>query len=185
MSDIWEPLETEIRSIVNPEIQAFAKFALSAAPAYFWTDPASKSGKYHPTKSRQPGGIVHHTRLVFYLANELVESMGCEAWRDEIKAAALLHDAYKNGDGTTKYGTNWAAHGQNLRGWLQSKPEWAKFAGKPGVDKVLSLCATHMGKWGGFAPRPASMEDWLLHIADMIASRKLINVDQFDESKVP
>jgi len=185
MSNVWEPLEQEIRMIVKPDIQEFVKFALESAPAYFWTDPASKSGRYHPTKSRQVGGIVHHTRLVVYFANSLVESMGCEHWRDEIIAAALLHDAFKNGDGTTKYGTNWSAHGVNLRGWLESKPKWQSFANIASVNKILDLCGKHMGKWGGTAPRPGAMEDWLIHIADMIASRRLVNIDQFDENKVP
>jgi 23S rRNA maturation-related 3'-5' exoribonuclease YhaM len=185
MANVWEPLEQEIRMIVNPEIQDFVKFALEAAPAYFWTDPASKSGRFHPTKSRGPGGIVHHTRLVVYFAMQLLESMGCEAWRDEIIAAALLHDAYKNGDGTTKYGVNWAMHGVNLAGHLKKQAGYGRFALKVSADKILDMCGKHMGKWGGAAPRPSAMEDWLLHIADMIASRKLVNIEQFDESKVP
>ena len=192
MNNVWDPLAAEIALIKRPDIQEFVKFALTVAPPYFWQDPASKSGKYHPTRSRAAGGIVHHTRLVVYFANSLVESMGCEAWRDEIIAAALLHDSFKNGDGTTKYGTNWAAHGQNLAGHLRRQAAWQQVSGEgpnssvaPHIAKVLDLCARHMGKWSGTAPRPASMEDWCVHIADMIASRKLVNIDQFDENKVP
>ena len=183
--NVWEPLEAEIKMITNPELRTFVEFALENAPAYFWIDPASKSGRYHPTKSRQVGGIVHHTRMVVYFANALVESMGCEHWRNEIIAAALLHDSFKNGDGLTKYGTNWSAHGANLRGWLEKKSRWGHFADNPSVQKTLDLCSKHMGKWGGSAPRPSSMEDWLLCTADMVASRKLVNIDQFDETKVP
>jgi hypothetical protein len=185
---VWEPLRKELDYIKSPGIREFVEWALTQAPAYFWTESAAKSGKYHPTKSRGPGGIVHHTRMVVYFALGLIESMECEAWRDEIIAACLLHDSFKNGDGLTKYGTNWAAHGANLRGWLVSKPEWQAYyyeSFRPIIDKILDMTAKHMSRWGGSAPRPASREDWVVATADYISSRKLVNIEHFDEEKIP
>ena len=185
MNNVWDPLANEINLIKRPDIRQFVQFALEAAPAYFWTVPASTSGKYHPTKCRQPGGLVHHTRMVVYFVSSLMISMECEHWHDELIAAAILHDAYKNGDSLSVRSGNWSAHGANLRGLLQRQGWWAGYGHEQYVNKILDLTARHMQKWGGSAPRPASMEDWCLAISDYVASRKLVNIDQFDESKVP
>jgi hypothetical protein len=187
MNEAWLPLSAEINLIKNPSIVAFVQFALESAPAYFWTVPASTSGKYHPTKCRAPGGLVHHTRMVVYFVSHMMLSMHCEAWHDELIAAAILHDMYKNGDNPKKFmGQNhWAAHGMHLAGHLQRQAGWAHWAGNASVNKILDLTARHMQHWGGAAPRPASMEDWCLALADYVSSRKLVNIEQFDESKIP
>ena len=187
MSEVWEPLAEEINLIGRPDIKAFVKFALESAPDYFWTVPASTSGKYHPEECRKPGGLVYHTRMVVYFVQGLMISMECEAWRDELIAAAILHDVYKNGDGTTKYGANWSAHGVNLAGHLRKQARWGAMSGEhggtisPAVAKILDLTARHMQKWGGNAPRPASMEDWCLAIADYISSRKCVKLTAFKD----
>lgn len=187
---VWTPLLQEINGISREDLRNFVKFGLSAAPAYFWTVAASTSGKYHPPECRKTGGLVHHTRMVVYFVKALMVSMECEIWRDELIAAAILHDAYKNGDDPNdrRGMAYWSAHGVHLRGLLERQADWTKWQGPDtfsSVNKVLDMCARHMHRWGPKEWQPATREDWCLAIADYVASRKLVNIVELDENKAP
>jgi HD superfamily phosphohydrolase YqeK len=189
---VWKPLEREVMLIGNELLRGFVQSSLQAAPAYFWTVPASTSGKYHPPCSRGPGGLVHHTRLVVYFVRELARGLGLEAWMDELTAAAILHDMYKNGDNPddrTRGMAHWSAHGLHARGYIEARvlggPVETAWGNNPEfcrqVNKVFELMARHMGPFGGTAPACVTREDFCLYIADYISSRKLVNITSLDE----
>ena len=51
--------EREINLIVDEDLRMAVKsYMEEAVPAYFWTDGASSSGKYHPQFAQGEGGLV-------------------------------------------------------------------------------------------------------------------------------
>jgi len=184
----WEIFFREVNNIKDENIKNFVKDAFDYAPAYFWTIAASRTGKYHPPDDVKVGGLVHHTKKVCYFAKELIVAMQCEQYADEIQAAALIHDLYKNGI-SEKIKTSmdeWSAHGLNLKKYIEQETYGGKTVEElfpdPAVQqkilKVLDLAARHMGKWGPETHPPVKREDWLLHIADYVSSRKLVVIEE-------
>ena len=57
----------ELNDIKDAKLQAFAVKLLTNAPDYFFTVPASSSGKYHPYFAREEGGLVKHNHLILNL----------------------------------------------------------------------------------------------------------------------
>ncbi len=53
-----ECLERELRYIKNERIKESGKVLVEKIPSYFFTIPASSTGKYHPLFSQGTGGII-------------------------------------------------------------------------------------------------------------------------------
>jgi len=176
MSKCEEILKTEISSIQNIDIQnyviaIFEELALD----YFWTAPASTSGKYHPKISLGNGGLVRHTKLAVYWGLELYRAMHNHSFgTDEVVAALLLHDLTKQQGGV-------GGHGVRLAKILRDRDDYCV-----AVDMIVLGIESHMGIWTkpeGKAPnwkRPGTLRNFcaLVHLADYCASRK---VDAFVE----
>jgi hypothetical protein len=96
--DRIEYFRDELALIARPEIKEFVEECIRTVPDYVFEDcPSSSSGKYHPIEELGPDGTILHTKKVFALAYELSRALDCEASRDEVCAAALLHDLLKQG----------------------------------------------------------------------------------------
>lgn len=95
----------ELNDISNPKLQEFAIRLLLNAPDYFFTIPASSTGKYHPPFSQGTGGLVRHTRCVIFFAKCNAESFDfIQKDIDLIIISALVHDILKQGkDKQSKY----------------------------------------------------------------------------------
>jgi len=183
----------ELAKIRNEEIRNYVIiFFDELGKDYFWTCPASTSGKYHPKLSLGRGGLVRHTKLAVWWGLQLVEAMSeypefkdipRTRLEDEVIAALLMHDMHKNGIGL------------NARGFPKGGP---KVCGTHGCDlaRAIDEClpdddevfaritegiAGHMGKWTTDKnSRPSSRVDptmrafvRLIHLADYCAAKKV------------
>lgn len=59
----------ELNDINDQKLKTFAIKLLTEAPDYFFTVPASSSGKYHPYFAREENDLVKHTRCVVFFAD--------------------------------------------------------------------------------------------------------------------
>ena len=66
-----EVFETELNYISDDKIRDSTRYLLEKLPDYFYTMPASTSGKYHPEFSLGEGGLVRHTKAAVRIAVEL------------------------------------------------------------------------------------------------------------------
>ena len=64
--------ERELSYIADDGLKTFCKQLLIEADDYFYTVPASSSGRYHPKFALGDGGLVRHTQAVAYFANEFI-----------------------------------------------------------------------------------------------------------------
>ncbi len=62
--------EKEIDWIHSQAVREFAKYCVNNLPEYFFTVPASSSGKYHPSYALGDGGLVRHTKAAVTIAHE-------------------------------------------------------------------------------------------------------------------
>jgi HD superfamily phosphohydrolase YqeK len=169
------------------------------SPDYFWTMPASTSGKYHNEDECVEGGLLIHTKRVINMSIKLMEGIGwydhrCKGVKvekqeghDIVIAAAILHDLFKAGyvgrenkKGDKLYTDS--MHPYYVRDALRMKKtaitgEEIFMYKLPFFDKIMRAIECHYGYWS-VMPYTANLEnaqspEFILYMADYIASRKL------------
>ncbi|MFW6437106.1 MAG: HD domain-containing protein, partial [Halococcoides sp.] len=143
-----------------------ATAAVSAqAPAYFWTVPASQSGRYHHPACRADRGLWAHTLLVAGVVAELAPSYREQGLiapeeADFAIAAAIVHDQRKYGDGPEPNLDAHDGHDERMATVVRASPL---------DDRIADAVAAHMGPWHE-GPDPCRPLERLVHTADVIAS---------------
>jgi len=172
----------ELAFIVSQDVRAFVEACLHAAPQYIFTDaPSSSSGKYHPEDELGGNGCVVHTKRVVWVTKQL-------GGDDLAIAAAIIHDLVKQG---------WKKSGHTLNNHAGLA---AKLVGKvyrrnrsliseDDMKAIRSAVGFHYGQWGvgAYATTSSSLctkRDFLVHMADVIASRKGIG-EKIDVTLTP
>lgn len=166
----------ELNLIANPNMRKFCEYLLEKADDYFFTMPASTTGKYHPAFALGDGGLVRHTRAVVFNAYALAEAKGYSSdMKDAIVVAAITHDIKKKGnDGsqfTVKEHPECAVKFivESYDGYQGEKPDQELLA------DITEAVLSHMGQWG--ETKPETDIQFTLHQADYLASRKQFNMD--------
>ena len=101
MSIKSETFKLELETIKNDRIRQFCIEMLEDAPDYFFTVPASSTGKYHPKFAQGEQGLIRHTKALVGIANDLLALEQFDfnnETKDMIRVAGILHDAKKHGD---------------------------------------------------------------------------------------
>lgn len=187
---MWDEIET----IKDEEIRKFAYRLLVNVPDYFFSVPASSSGKYHPQNDLGNGGLVRHSISVARMLDHLLEPNGyydfTDIEKDLLKVAALFHDCMKSGT-QEEYEQN--KHTKFLHP-LYAANHIMDVAITNGFPYryalfIYNAVISHMGQWNTNAnsvlPLPSTQDQKVLHLADYLASRKDINMnfgeEYFDE----
>jgi len=162
-----EAFKEELALIKDERVKAFTVEVLNEfTPEYFWTAPASSTGKYHPAYSLGEGGVLRHVKIVAWMASQFTaaiplsreeimnSNMGKQLYTDVVVAGAILHDLEKFGpnfDGTPSSlpKDNTACHGITFANKIYAAKfksgETPPFA----IRCVLRGIAGHMGPWTG------------------------------------
>jgi len=154
-------------------------------PSYFWTGPASSSGKHHPKMSNKKHGLVLHVKLCVWWGRKIAQSYErCNM--DIIIAALLLHDLQKFGtavdkDGKPNLAEYSSAHGPMLAMQIENMLANQNKTYEYGtISIIIAAIAMHMGKW----TNQTLSHKWkdmlrknnnveIVHLADYMASRKI------------
>jgi len=173
--------KNELDLIVNLAIREFVEECLRQAPDYVFVDcPSSSSGKYHPIEELGPDGTILHTKKVFALAYELSRGLDCEQYRDEICAAALLHDMAKQG--MTRSGHTIKTHPQVMAKQVADvyKEKFTKKLDRESALKIYYGIFYHYGPWSnGEAKKSLSdYEPWelVVYISDYVTSKRFVHI---------
>ena len=181
--DKLKQFRNELGDIQNEPLREFAREVILHAPDYFFTCPASSTGKYHPVLSLGEGGLVRHTRLVEWFAMNIANAMSVEERnRDLLIISALAHDMKKHGDGNTEYTVK--EHPKLAAEFIEGV--WNSMFHKEAIEygdiqKIERLVECHMGVFGekDGMPVPKTKLELILHTADYLASRKDMGDFQF------
>ena len=89
--------EKEISYVKNKDNREDLKHLIELLPDYFFTIPASSTGKYHPKFASTNNGLVKHTKVAVRIAYDLFETVNnfSENDKDLIIMALILHDGLK------------------------------------------------------------------------------------------
>lgn len=169
--------------------RAIIDFLESARGHYFWSVPASSSGKYHPSYALGDGGLVRHTLAALLIAEELLEisTIKSDYERDIIFASLALHDFYKQGLPPNNSKTIFEHP-------LVAAEEWEKYMANSKnvsediVTAIANCIRSHMGQWNTskysktVLPIPSTKLQKFVHACDYLASRKRIEVNMDFES---
>lgn len=172
----------ELNMIDDFEIRRLVELGLLSAPEYFFTVPASVTGKYHPDYGLGEGGLVRHTKAAVKIADSLlVLEQYNELNKSEIIAALILHDVIKKGFEEKKYTAFEhpllaSEHVYNI--YDKHFMELPKFTKK--VHNIANMIESHMGQWNTSnyskheLPKPTEPAEQFVHLCDYLASRKFL-----------
>ena len=189
-----------VEMIKNPSVQHFVRDVLvNHSPNYFWTTPASKSGKHHNADECEKAGLLLHIKRATNMALVLMRGLG---WYDHmgsellegkrsdhdiVLAAIILHDLLTAGfEGREKKSagdlTTDPLHPYYVREHLRMKKinyqnQEIYMYKLPFFDKIMKAIEGHYGYWS-VMPHTANLEnaqshEFIVYMADYIASRKL------------
>ena len=184
-----EVFNKEINYIKNDRYRENVKIYLNLLPDYFYEVPASSTGKYHPSFALGDGGLVRHTKVAVRMANEIIggKTIGDKFTDDEkdlVLFAIMLHDGLKEGLIKEKY-TRFD-HPILMANFIKDNKNKTTLTDKE-VELISSMIASHMGEWNTnpysdvILPVPSNKYEKMVHMCDMLASRKFIDV-KFDEA---
>lgn len=167
-------LSYEVAQIEDPAIQDFVKKTLDEVDPIHRVKPASSTGKYHPKFAAGEGGLIRHIKVVVRNVIEMIRATpAVEGEKDELIAAAILHDMWKYPEGRDH---EFTAFDHPALG--------AKWCYDHGFETIGRLIGAHQGIWitsrqmPGFEnEQPRKFDEWLLHWADLLASRTYIRCD--------
>ena len=183
----------ELDMLENELLRDFAEFCLVRLPEYFFTIPASSTGKYHPSYTLGEGGLVRHTKAAVKIANDLLnleQNKELAEYRDEIIFALIFHDSIKKGNANSKYtvtehpilAVDFIEDCMKDYNLVMDAGEGLSFIDS--VKRIQRLIKSHMGQWNSdyrtkkeILPKPSSEVEKFVHTCDYLASRKYLTCE--------
>lgn len=158
-----------------PEIRRIEKLGLreevidiflNYVPSYFWTCPASSSGKYHQNDAVGEHGLLIHVKRTFVVLERIIRSgkksgMISEYEADCLRASILLHDCWKQGREPRDEEHTTQDHDKLARQVLERRTHLP--------EMVLDCVESHNGPWGE-GKNPENNLEQIHHLADMVGS---------------
>ena len=184
--DKKEVFNAELNYIKNEKIRNSAETMVSLLPDYFFVEPASSTGKYHPMYATGKAGLVRHTKAAVRIAIELfgIYKLDDET-KDLIVFSLILHDGLKKNIEEERY-TRFD-HPLLIANYIKDNKDKLELTDEQ-IERVSKMISSHMGKWntneynpGIVLPVPKTMEEKFVHMCDYLASRKSIEL-RFDEN---
>jgi len=168
---------TKVRSmIMTPELLPLFDACVELLPSYWYTVPASSSGKYHPAFAAGEGGLMKHSYATTVFARRIATAYGWDQKHiDLITIAAWLHDGKKQGEGEGR-----TVHEHPV---LMANAIRAAFPGNPDAEFIAHAIESHMGKWNTskysdvILPIPMDEAQKVLSAADMCAATPELGFD--------
>jgi len=171
----------EISYIKDESKRRDIEVLINLLPDYFFTIPASSTGKYHPKFAGTISGLVKHTKAAVRIAYDLFETVNnfSDNDKDLIIMALIMHDGLKKGIEEEKY-TRFD-HPLLVSKMIMENVNKLEFDIYY-VRNMFMLIEIHMCKWNTnkyskvFLPVPTSEIQRFVHRCDYLASRNYLNI---------
>ncbi len=174
----------EYNYIKNNKYKDNAKVLVNLLPDYFFSVPASSTGKYHPKFALGDSGLVRHTKVAVRIAHELLEnntigSVFTSDEKDLIIIALMLHDGLKSGLVQEKY-TKFD-HPLLVSKYIKDNSDKLTLTNDE-VEFICNCIESHMGEWNKdydgkeVLPLPKGKYQKFVHMCDFLASKKFLDV---------
>ena len=181
----------ELELIKNDRLRRSCEVLLNELPDYFYEIPASSTGKYHPKFALGEGGLVRHTKVAVRIAYEIIKTQSIgnvftDDEKDLILISLMLHDGLKEGFPKEKY-TKFD-HPILAANFVKDKANLTELTSEE-VKLISTNISSHMGEWNKSdysditLPLPKNKYQKMVHMCDLLARRKFINVE-FDGNDI-
>lgn len=185
--DKKEIFKKELSYIKNVNFRKDAEYLIENLPDYFFTVPASSTGKYHPAFSLGEGGLVRHTKALVRIANDLLENpaIGSKYTSDEkdlMLIAGLIHDGLKHGNNYNKYVV--FDHPLVAAEYIKSNKDKLSMDNSS-LKLIVDVISSHMGPWTKdyngkeVLPAPKTKYENFIHMCDYISAQRYLDI-KFD-----
>lgn len=182
---------TEIKYIKNKKFRDNLEVMIKLLPDYFFTVPASSTGKYHPMFSLNEGGLLRHTKVAAKIAfdllsDDVIGNIFTEDEKDLMIFSIILHDGLKHGINESKY--TLFEHPILMANFIKENKEKLTLNEKE-IDMISSMIAAHMGPWNTnqysdiTLPIPKGKYQKFVHMCDYLSSRKYLDV-KFKDNEI-
>jgi len=187
-----ELFKKELAYIKDEKIRNSLILILEELPDYWFSVPASSTGKYHPKYALGEGGLLRHSKAAMKIGYELLQnpSIGDKYTlheKDLMLLALLVHDGLKSGNPQEKYTrfdhpilmANFILDNKDK---FELNEEDAKFIG--------DVIKTHMGPWiedyngNVVLEKPKTKYQNFVHMCDFLASKKFLLVPFNDNNEI-
>ncbi len=184
-------LNTEIKEIKDSRLRENLEIIVSNLPDYFFIEPASSTGKYHPSFSLGEGGLLRHSKVAFRIGLELLSTSTfnkdfTDQERDLLLMSILVHDGLKKGKIEDKY-TKFD-HPVLMANYLEEIKDKLSLSKKE-LDFMKDVISSHMGEWNTNAyskvvlPLPETKYQKFVHLCDLLSSKKFLDV-KFKDNEI-
>lgn len=173
-----------LETIENDDMKEFAQELIKTIPEYFWSAPASSTGKYHPAYALGDGGLARHTCAVVRFLNHIFNiELFSSRERDMMRIAGMMHDTRKSGSQENYLENSHTRFEHPILAAEVIKGFYGKhFISDQEICTIADMIERHMGKWrmndrsDVILPIPVTKMEKLLHECDYLASRQDIEV---------
>ena len=180
----FEYLKKELGYIKNERIKESARIMINLLPDYFFSIPASSTGKYHPEFSLGDKGLVRHVKAAVKIAYDLLNDpcIGDKYTSDEkdlMIMTLILHDGLKSGLNHSKY--TLVEHPTLIKNYIIENKDKLELTDSE-IEFVGRAIESHMGPWNTdfngniVLPVPKTKYENFVHMCDYLASRKYLNI---------
>jgi hypothetical protein len=172
-------LEGELKRLTDMRFRDYSLACIEEFPKYFWTAPASGTGKFHPEDENTEGGLVTHTRRVIRMCEHLsvLHSLNYIE-KDVLLTAALLHDSYAKG--LNSHSKNTSTDPYHPLYVPQKFPYMGfsdKYIEEKEYDEIMLAVVSHSGRYSVTKSLNSDKKiPKILQVADYLASRRDITL---------
>ena len=183
-----ELVQPVLDTFENEDIKEFAIVLLEDLPDYIWHVGASSTGKYHPAYSLGEGGLMRHQMAVvrflnFFFELEQYNSKLTSREMDLMRLAGLIHDGRKSGSQADYEKSKYTKFDHPIQMANVIRSYDGQYLNPDEIAMIASIIAKHMGQWNTDKkssvelPKPNNKYARMLHLADYLASRKVLTMD--------
>ena len=186
-----EVFNKEYTYIKNKKYVDNLKIMVDLLPNYFFSVPASSTGKYHPEFSLGDVGLVRHTKFAVRIAHELYSDEAItgkfnDNEKDLMIFALILHDGLKSGLIKEEYTK--VDHPILVSNYIKENKDKLTLTDNE-IEFICNVIESHMGPWNKdykgneVLPKPVNKYQRFVHMCDFLASRKFLNT-KFNNNEI-
>lgn len=189
MENKKELLKEYFDSIQDENVKKFMEQCIETIPEYWYTVPASSTGKYHPNYALGNGGLMRHTIALLRFFNRLVRntmygSPFTNREMDLLRVACLMHDSRKSGSDEDFAISKYTKFDHPILAANVVRSIETEYITVEEKEMIANAIESHMGQWNVDTygkskvelPLPTNKYQKIVHLVDYLAAQKGIEV---------
>lgn len=182
-------------SVQDENVKKFMEQCIETIPEYWYTVPASSTGKYHPNYALGNGGLMRHTIALLRFFDRLVRntmygSPFTNREMDLLRVACLMHDSRKSGSDEDFAISKYTKFDHPILAANVVRSIETEYITDEEKEMIANAIESHMGQWNVDTygkskvelPLPTNKYQKIVHLVDYLAAQKGVEV-QFDGFK--